>query len=111
MVRHDMEHRENDDRNKIGVERHVQTIVTSITLALLMWTGMTLVDSRDRLARLEEKLISLAVNVQDGKLDKFSESDWKREKEIIDERFRRLERDIELKHREEPYGKSRVDRP
>jgi hypothetical protein len=79
-----------------GIERHIQTIVTSITLALLMWTGMTLVDLRDRLARMEEKMISQAAEVQAAKAEKFTHNDWKREKEILAEQFKRLERDHEL---------------
>lgn len=89
------------DRPKAGIERHIQTLVTSITLALLLWTGVTLVDLRDRLARIEEKQITMNLEVSRAQTDRFTMSDWKREKEILDDRFRRMERDSEYYHREE----------
>jgi len=78
-----------------GFERHIQTLVTSITLALLMWTGVTLIDLRDRLARMEERLISVKAELLISQENKFSATEWRREKEIIEDRFRRLERDLE----------------
>jgi len=93
---------------KPGLERHIQTLVTSVTLALLMWTGVTLVDLRDRLARMEEKIITLNSEIQRAQSDRFTMSDWRREKEFLDERFRRLEEDTKFFHREDrPNGRGR----
>jgi hypothetical protein len=64
-----------------------------------MWTGLTLVDLRDRLARLEEKIISINADVNRAQADRFTATDWKREKEILDERFRQLERETDWYHR------------
>jgi TolA-binding protein len=88
---------------KGGIERHIQTLVTSITLALLMWTGLTLVDLRDRLARMEEKIISLNADLTRAQADRFTMTDWKREKENLEERFRRLEREDEYYRRGGKY--------
>lgn len=43
-----------DRRDRRSVfERHAQTIVGSVLLALLLWSGNTLLDVRDRLGRIE----------------------------------------------------------
>ncbi len=84
---------------KGGLERHVQTLVTSVTLALLMWTGVTLVDLRDRLARMEEKIITLNAEIQRAQTDRFTMSDWRREKEVLEDRFSRLEKESDFYHR------------
>jgi hypothetical protein len=102
VVRRDQEDDEPNPKN--GIERHIQTIVTSITLALLLWTGMTLVDLRDRLARMEEKNVNLQSLILNFTGDRFTGSDWKREKEVIEERFQRLERDMERRHTETPLN-------
>lgn len=78
-----------------GFERHVQTIVTSITLALLLWVGQSLVDLRDRLTRFEERVVNLQAQVQQGTDDRFRGTDWRREKERIDERFLEMGRRLD----------------
>jgi hypothetical protein len=37
-----------------GFERHVQTVLATVIVAILLWSGATLLDVRDRLIRLEE---------------------------------------------------------
>lgn len=65
-----------------GFERHGQTIIGAVLLALLLWAGMTLLDVRDRLGRIETRQVA-AVD-RDRYLDT----------EIAD--LRRRLRDIEL---------------
>lgn len=35
------------------LERHTQTIISSVVLAILLWTGVTLLDVQNRVVRIE----------------------------------------------------------
>lgn len=87
----------NDDRQmqRSGLERHAQSIAISVAIALLLWSGSTIVDIRDRLSRFEEKLLTIQVQVNDANANHLRASDWRREVQIINERFDRLERDLD----------------
>lgn len=45
------------------MEKHLQSILSALTLAGILWMGNTLLDVKDRMARLEEKVIALAGQV------------------------------------------------
>jgi hypothetical protein len=77
------------------LERHVQTIIVSATIALLGWVLLTTLDIRDKLSRFEERLLNLQTQVNAGTDDRFRASEWRREKEVIEERFNRIERLID----------------
>jgi hypothetical protein len=47
-----------------GFERHAQTIISAVVLALLAWTGTTLLDVRERLTRIEAIKLSEVANDQ-----------------------------------------------
>jgi hypothetical protein len=86
-----------------ALERHAQTVITAIVLAVLMWVAQSVVDLRDRVIRFEEKITNLQAQVNVGTDDRFRKSDWVREKERLDERFIALKNQVD-KHAE------RIDR-
>lgn len=80
------------------IEQHLQTIITAVLLALLLWTGNTLLDIRQKVTTLEVQVQVMQSQLQSGVDDRFRGSDWRREKEILDDRFKRIEAEID-KHR------------
>jgi hypothetical protein len=78
-----------------ALERHAQTVITAIVLAVLMWVAQSVVDLRDRVIRFEEKITNLQAQVNVGTDDRFRKSDWVREKERLDERFVALKLQVE----------------
>ena len=46
------------EESATGFERHGQTIIGAVLLALLLWAGMTLLDVRDRLGRIETRQVA-----------------------------------------------------
>jgi hypothetical protein len=48
-------------------ERHAQTVIGAVLLALLLWTGSSLIDVRDRLGRIE--VYQINANQRDIALD------------------------------------------
>lgn len=48
---------DNDERTGPagGIERHAQTVIAMLLLALLSWAGVTLLDVRERLTRIETR--------------------------------------------------------
>jgi hypothetical protein len=93
---------DDNNGNRSLLERHVQTIIVSATIALLGWVLLTTLEIRDRLSRFEERLLNLQTQVNTGVDDRFRSSEWRREKQIIDERFDRLEKMIDRTH---PQGR------
>jgi hypothetical protein len=80
------------------IERHIQTIITALLLAALLWTGNTLLDIKQKVTTLEIQVQVMQTQLASGVDDRFRGSDWRREKEVLDDRFRRIETDLE-KHR------------
>jgi hypothetical protein len=81
-----------------GLEQHIQTVITVVVGALLLWTGSTLVDIKQEVTTLKVQVVMMQGQLQSGIDDRFRGSDWRREKEVLDDRFRRIETEIE-KHR------------
>lgn len=52
------------NERRTAMERHAQTILTGVITILLAWVGLTLTDSANQIARLEERLVSLGREVQ-----------------------------------------------
>lgn len=49
-----------NDRQPSTIERHAQTIIAGVLLILVTWVGSTVVDIRDRVARIEERQLDVA---------------------------------------------------
>jgi outer membrane murein-binding lipoprotein Lpp len=43
---------------KSALERHAQTVIGAMVLALLLWAGSTLLDVRDRVVRIETQSVA-----------------------------------------------------
>ena len=82
------------------IERHAQTIIVAILLALLLWAGATLLTIRDDVTTLKVQVAALEGTVRSAGDDRFRGSDWRREREIIEARFNRIEMLLE-KHIEQ----------
>ena len=70
------------DEAKSTFERHAQTVIAMLLLALLSWAGVTLLDVRERLTRIETRQLG--------------DADIKRSVEQSVEELRRRVRDLEL---------------
>ena len=47
------------------LERHLQTGIQVILVALLIWSGQAIIELKDKMARVEEKLTSLQASTAD----------------------------------------------
>ena len=84
---------ENDDKRSV-FERHLQTILVAGTMAILSWVLLSVLDIRDRLTKFEERLSTLHAQVNTGTDDRFRGSDWRVQKERLDERFNTLKHEV-----------------
>jgi endo-1,4-beta-D-glucanase Y len=41
---------------KTGLERHLQTILSAVALAIMLWVGSSITQTRESLARLDERV-------------------------------------------------------
>ena len=82
------------------IERHAQTIIAAILLALLLWTGATLLTIRDDVTTMKVQVANLEGQLRSAGDDRFRGADWRREREIIEQRFTRIEVLLE-KHADE----------
>ena len=87
------------------MEQHLQTIITAILLALLLWTGNTLLDIKQKVTTLEIQVQVMQAQLQAGVDDRFRGADWRREKEVLEERFKRIEALLERHVDREPNGR------
>ena len=47
------------------LERHIQTVIQVVLVALLIWSGQSIIELKDKMARVEEKLTSLQQSAND----------------------------------------------
>jgi hypothetical protein len=87
------------------LERHAQTIIVAILLALLLWAGATLLTIRDDVTTLKVQVATLQGELRSAGDDRFRGADWRREREIIEQRFTRIETLLE-KHAEQSERKN-----
>ena len=73
------------------IERHTQTIIVAILLALLLWSGSTLLSIRDDVTAMKIQVANLEGQLRSAGDDRFRGADWRREREIIEQRFNRIE--------------------
>ena len=83
------------DNNRSVLERHVQTILVASTMAILSWVLLSVLDIRDKLTKFEERLATLHGQVNTGIDDRFRGSDWRIQKERLDERHHTLRLQVE----------------
>jgi len=83
----------NEDTEQKGTvfERHAQTIIALGVLGLIVWAGNTLLGIRDDVTTLKIQVNVLQTQLQNAGDDRFRGTDWRREREIIEQRFNRIE--------------------
>jgi hypothetical protein len=81
-------------------EQHAQTVIVAILLALLLGSVGTLITIREDVTRLNVKMESVEAQLRNAGDDRFRGADWRREREIIEQRFNRIESLLE-KHVED----------
>ena len=81
--------------HRTALERHIQTILTGVVAALLAWVGVSLLDLRDRVTRVEVQVLNMQSLIADGTADRFRGVDWLREKARLDDRFFSLQRRVD----------------
>lgn len=52
-------------QSKSALERHVQTILVSLITAAILWMALNSVKYQEQLARVEERMISMAEKIDD----------------------------------------------
>lgn len=68
------------------MERHAQTIIVVIITGLLSWVGYSVADMKTTVAEMKIQMSYLQTQMQAGVDDRFRGTDWRREKERLDER-------------------------
>jgi hypothetical protein len=71
-------------------EQHAQTILTSVILAAVIGAGALLVNLQNDVQVMKTQLSFVNDQLKQGVDDRFRGSDWRREKERLDERHLQL---------------------
>lgn len=90
--------RASDRRRRVGTsifERHLQTGIQFVLIALILWSGQTTLDLKDKIARLEEQFRGLQKDFSAASTDKYSATQATRDMEALASRMTNLERAIE----------------
>jgi len=82
------------DRRKSDVEKHVQTVIVAVLLALLLWAGNALLEIKNDVTTLKVQVVTLTSEVRSGTDDRFRATDWRREKQLLDDRFIELRNNV-----------------
>ena len=83
-----------EENGRSVIERHIQTILVAGTMAILSWVLLSVLDIRDRITKFEERLVGVQAQVNQGTDDRFRGSDWRIQKERLDERFFELKEKV-----------------
>lgn len=73
------------------LERHAQTIIAAVLLGLVLWAGNTLLTIKDDVTTLKVQVATMQADMRNAGDDRFRGADWRREREIIEQRFNRIE--------------------
>jgi hypothetical protein len=79
------------ERRPTLFEQHAQTVIVAILLALLLGSVGTLITIREDVTRLNVKMEGVEAQLRNAGDDRFRGADWRREREIIESRFNRIE--------------------
>lgn len=80
------------------IERHIQTILTALILAILVWVGSTLIDVSEQQAVQVVQIQALNERIAEMKestRDRYTRSDASRDKEAMQERMKSFERRLD----------------
>jgi len=77
------------------LERHLQTAIQVVLVALIIWFGQSTLDVKDKVARLEEQIRSLQRDISNAAADRYTGSQATRDFDSIGNRLSLLERSVE----------------
>lgn len=75
-----------------GLERHVQTVIQFVLVALLLWSGQSTLDIKDKVARLEEQFRAMSKDVNTVASDRYTASQAMRDLENVDKKIANIEK-------------------
>jgi len=77
-----------------GLEKHIQTLIQVVLVALLLWSGSSTLELKDRMVRVEEKLTSL----QGAANDRYTRTQAAYEIGSLRRDIEGMDKDSELEH-------------
>ena len=80
---------------QVGLERHVQTIIQVVLVALILWSGQSTLEIKDKVARLEEQIRALSKDVTTASADRYTGAQAARDFDSIHRRMTQFEKDNE----------------
>jgi hypothetical protein len=80
------------------LERHVQTIIQVVLVALLLWSGQSIIELKDKMARVETQLIAIQQAQISASTDRYPKSQAILELTQIRQILNQQERDNEREH-------------
>lgn len=77
------------------LERHLQTGIQVILVALIIWFGQSTLDVKDKVARLEEQIRSIQKDITTASADRYTGTQATRDFESLNRRLSLIERQQE----------------
>jgi hypothetical protein len=71
-----------------GFERHIQTVIQIVLVALIIWAGQQLVNTSNRVVSLEVKVGALETHIRSATSDLYTERQAQRDQAILWEAVR-----------------------
>lgn len=82
-------------RTATKIEQHLGTIVQAVMIALLIWTGQSLLSLREQVAVMRVELTALQLIIQQGQNNRYSQADASRDLARVYIDMGRLEKRME----------------
>lgn len=77
------------------MERHIQTAIQIVLVALIIWFGQSTLDVKDKVARLEEQIRSVQRDLTSAHADRYTSAQATRDFEALSNRMTLMERALE----------------
>ena len=97
-------------RRVATIERHIQTLLTALVIAVGGWLASEVADSGEQIARLDEQMRNVKEKLDMLTVSQHSAETARREMAIIDERVRQLSLRVDSLERESPARASEGSR-
>jgi hypothetical protein len=81
------------------IERHLQTVLQAVAVAMLLWAGTSIQDAREKIARMEERISEFRVQLTAASDGRYRTNDAARDFAITAAQMNALERRIETLER------------
>ncbi len=99
-----------DHRNSMA--RNIQTVITGLVLAAVVWVGQTVSDSRVEIAYLRERIDQFSRRMDELAADRYRAAEAQRDFALRDQLLQRLEQRVSrleenLEHHNRPEGGKR----